>query len=71
MTRLPENMRLQGSDGLADLGIDSITTLDIIMTAAEDAALNLDRIEEYSSPPATLGELHQMLISLAEDRASA
>jgi hypothetical protein len=71
VTSVPADRVLQGSDGLTDLGIDSITTLNIIMTAAEEFLLDLDRIEEFSAPPATLGELHGMLVSLAVDRAPA
>ena len=71
VTSVPDIRILTGADEMADLGIDSLTTLNVIMAAAETFSLDLDGLEDYPTPPTTLAELHSMLLGLPEVRSVA
>lgn len=64
VTSVADDRELTPGQPILELGIDSITTLNIIMTAAEEHDLDLARLDEFTGAPATLGELHEMLLSL-------
>lgn len=65
VTSVPESRVLVGADSIGELGIDSITTLNIIMDAAETYGLDLERLEEFTTAPATLADLHELLGALS------
>ena len=48
---------LTASDRLSDMGVDSLTTINIIVTAAETLGLDLERLEEITEAPATISDL--------------
>ncbi len=64
VTSVPADRPLHADQPILELGIDSLTTLNLIMTAAEEHGLDLGRLDEFAGAPATLGELHAMLLSL-------
>jgi hypothetical protein len=64
VTSVTGERELTPGDSMAELGIDSIATLNIIVEAAEAHGLDLDALAEDGAPPATLGELHGMLVAL-------
>lgn len=71
VTTVAEDRVLTPQDGITELGIDSITTLNIIMTAAEAHELDLTRLEDFTTPPTNLAELHAMLLALSPADAAA
>ncbi|MEQ8966357.1 MAG: phosphopantetheine-binding protein [Azospirillaceae bacterium] len=71
VSTLPAEKSLSESDGLTALGIDSITTLNIVMEAGERFELDLERLDEDTPPPTTLGELRQLLIDLSPVTSAA
>ncbi len=53
------------TDQLARLGIDSLSILDIMVTAAEEFGLDLARLDETMALPATVKDLVSILRSLS------
>ncbi|MBZ5521886.1 MAG: hypothetical protein LAP21_06560 [Acidobacteriia bacterium] len=43
------------------MGLDSLTTINIIVTAAETLGLDLERLDEVTTAPATLGDVLAIL----------
>jgi acyl carrier protein len=64
VTSLPPERRLDASERLTDLGIDSITTLNVIVGAVDAFGLDLERLSEETGVPATLGDLLALLHGL-------
>ncbi len=64
VTSVAQGRTLLPGDTMAELGIDSIATLNIIVTAAEAHGLDLDRLSDTGTPPVTLGDLLTMLTAL-------
>jgi acyl carrier protein len=58
------------SDRLSDMGLDSLTTINIIVTAAETLGLDLERLDEATEAPATLGDMLSILSRLGNGNAS-
>ena len=54
------------ADRLSDMGIDSLTTINIVVSAAETLGLNLEKLEEMTEAPSTIGDLVSILNSLKE-----
>jgi acyl carrier protein len=54
------------ADRLSDMGIDSLTTINIVVSAAETLGLNLEKLEEITEAPSTIGDLVSILNSLKE-----
>ena len=42
-------------DRLSDMGLDSLTTINVIVTAAETLELDLEKLEEMTEAPSTIG----------------
>jgi acyl carrier protein len=49
------------ADRLSDMGLDSLTTINVIVTAAENLGLDLERLDEIAEAPATLGDILAIL----------
>ncbi|HEX7288649.1 MAG TPA: phosphopantetheine-binding protein [Candidatus Angelobacter sp.] len=49
------------ADRLSDMGLDSLTTINVIVTAAEHLGLDLERLDEITEAPATLGDILSIL----------
>lgn len=49
------------TDQLSEMGLDSLTTINIIVTAAETLGLDLERLDEVTTAPATLGDIVSIL----------
>ncbi|MBP2314305.1 hypothetical protein [Azospirillum soli] len=64
VTTLPAGHHLSEADQLTDLGIDSLTLLNIIMDAASVHGLDLARLSEDLTPPTTTAGLLDMLNQL-------
>jgi hypothetical protein len=43
------------------MGLDSLTTINVIVTAAENLGLDLERLDEIAEAPATLGDILAIL----------
>lgn len=48
-------------DRLSDIGLDSLTTINVIVSAAEKLGLDLERMEEVTEAPATIGDVISIL----------
>ena len=59
-------LALNGDDRLAELGIDSLTTLNILMSAAEKFSLDLSRLDETASAPVTVSDVVALLQRLRD-----
>lgn len=46
---------------LAEIGVDSLTTVNIIVDAAEKFGLNLERLGENTDAPKTMGDVLALL----------
>ena len=55
---------LDESRKLSDLGIDSLTTLNILMSAAEAFGLDLAKLDETASAPVTIRDVMSLLEDL-------
>ncbi len=55
------------ADRLSDMGIDSLTTINVIVSAAETLGLNLEKLEEMTEAPSTIGDLVSILNRLGEE----
>lgn len=58
------------ADRLSDMGLDSLTTINVIVTAAENLGLDLERLEEVTEAPATIGDVLSILNRLGNGSAS-
>lgn len=54
------------SDRLSDIGLDSLTTIHVIVTAAETLGLNLEKLDEMTEAPATIGDVVSILNRLGD-----
>ena len=50
-----------GEDQLSALGVDSLTMMNVILAAAEQFGLDLERLEETAAPPVTVDDLLLLL----------
>lgn len=55
---------LDESHKLSDLGIDSLTTLNILMSAAQAFGLDLSKLDETTSAPLTIRDVMSLLDDL-------
>lgn len=55
-------------DRLSDIGLDSLTTINVIVSAAEKLGLDLERMEEMTEAPATIGDVISILNRLGHGR---
>jgi acyl carrier protein len=55
-------------DRLSDMGLDSLTTINVIVTAAETLELDLEKLEEMTEAPSTIGDIVSILNRLGEGR---
>ena len=51
---------------LSEIGADSLTTISVIVAAAEKFGLNLERLDDTANPPETLGDVVTLLNRLNE-----
>jgi acyl carrier protein len=58
------------ADRLSDMGLDSLTTINVIVTAAEKLGLDLERLDEITEAPATLGDILSILNRLGGGSAN-
>ena len=58
------------ADRLSEMGIDSLTTINVIVSAAETLGLNLEKLEEMTEAPSTIGDLVSILNRLGDDRTN-
>lgn len=49
------------ADRLSEMGLDSLTTINVIVTAAESLGLDLEKLEEMTEAPATIGDIISIL----------
>jgi acyl carrier protein len=56
------------ADRLSDMGLDSLTTINVIVTAAETLGLDLEKLEEMTEAPATIGDVVTILNRLGDGR---
>src|ERR1041385_2741668 len=49
------------ADRLSDMGLDSLTTINVIVSAAETLGLDLERLEDITQAPATIGDILSIL----------
>ena len=56
------------ADRLSDMGVDSLTTINVIVTAAETLGLDLEKLEEMTEAPATIGDVVSILNGLGDAR---
>lgn len=56
------------ADRLSDLGLDSLTTINVIVAAAETLGLDLEKMEEMTEAPATIGDVVSILNRLGDTR---
>lgn len=59
------------ADRLSEMGLDSLTTINIIVTAAETLGLDLERLDEVTEPPATIGDMVSILNRLGSGNPAA
>jgi acyl carrier protein len=59
-----ESRPISESDQLSELGIDSLTTLNVMLTAAERFGLDLGQLDENMRVPATIGDIVAVLTEL-------
>jgi acyl carrier protein len=52
------------ADRLSDMGLDSLTTINVIVSAAETLGLDLERLEDITQAPATIGDILSILNGL-------
>lgn len=61
---------LSEADRLAEMGLDSLTTINVIVTAAESLGLDLERLDEITEAPATVGDILSILNRLGSASVS-
>ena len=49
------------SDSLSEMGLDSLTTINVIVTAADTLGLDLENLEELTEGPSTIGDVMSIL----------
>jgi acyl carrier protein len=59
-----ESGPISESDQLSELGIDSLTTLNVMLTAAERFGLDLGQLDENMRVPVTIGDIVAVLTEL-------
>ena len=52
------------------MGLDSLTTINVIVTAAESLGLDLERLDEITEAPATVGDILSILNRLGRASVS-
>lgn len=52
------------ADHLSELGVDSLTTLNVMLTAAEQFGLDLGQLDEDMPIPGTVGDITTLLQQL-------
>ena len=61
---------LSEADRLSEMGLDSLTTINVIVTAAESLGLDLERLDEITEAPATVGDILSILNRLGRASVS-
>jgi hypothetical protein len=65
-----ETMRTDPSpsstDRLSDMGLDSLTIINVIVTAAETLSLDLEKLAEMTKAPTTIGDVVSILNRLGD-----
>ena len=64
VSTLQEGHQFTENDVLSTLGIDSITTLNILVETATRFDLDLEQLSEDAPPPASMGDLYRLLVGL-------